>query len=258
MATEVKTIIDSHNHLGGPDKGDGRSQSAEELISKMDSAGIDKAVIFPFNNPDEQGSFAAANWVIAKAVNKFPDRFIGFARVDPNYEQAIAEIELAVSELGLKGLKLHPRAQNFHLNDDCLIAVMDKVVELQLPVIFDSGSSNARWPDITELAGRYPEYPLVMAHMHGEGFMEAAFEQINIFLGTTDIKDTSGIERAVNMLGAERIISGSDSPYIDPKSEQEKINSLIISNDAKELIKGENMEWLLSRNKEVESQEGEV
>lgn len=238
-------IIDAHNHIGGPDIGDGRAQTVDELIAKMDVAEIDRAVIFPFNNPDRRGSFAAANLFIAKAVADFPDRLIGFARVDPRYADAVAELETALTVLGLRGLKLHPRAQNFYLDDPALFKVMDKLVELGRLAIFDSGTSHAPWPEVARLAGRYPDLPLIMAHMYSKGFMEAATACPNIYLGITDIRNTARIESAIRELGAERIISGSDSPYIAPRIEQDKINSLNIGEAEKDLIKGGNIERLL-------------
>ncbi len=238
-------IIDAHNHLGGPDRGDKRSQGAAELVAKLDEFGIDRAIIFPFNNPDAEGSFAAANKVIADAAAEFPNRLIGFARFDPHYPQALTELDDAILNLGLRGIKLHPRGQKFHLDDADFLRLMDKIVDLDVIVIFDSGTAHARWPDIAKLAGRYPKVPLVMAHMYGEGFMDAALAHDNIYLGTTDIKNCQRIERAVEQLGAERIISGSDSPYIGPQIEQDKINSLAISNAAKALILGGNIERLL-------------
>ena len=39
-------IIDAHNHIG--DRRGRKGQSAEEIIAKMDEAGIDQAVVFPY------------------------------------------------------------------------------------------------------------------------------------------------------------------------------------------------------------------
>jgi len=131
------------------------------------------------------------------------------------------------------------------LDDPNFLRLMDKIVELDVRVIFDSGTSHARWPDIAKLAGRYPLVPLIMAHMHGDGFMDAALTHDNIYLGTTDIKNRRRIEDAIKTLGAERIISGSDSPYIDPRTERDKIGSLAVSEAEKALISGGNIQRLL-------------
>jgi predicted TIM-barrel fold metal-dependent hydrolase len=72
-------IIDAHNHVGGPDKGDHAKQSPKEIVATMDKVGIDKAVIFPFNEINLGISFSLANDYIASAMKRYPDRLIGFA-----------------------------------------------------------------------------------------------------------------------------------------------------------------------------------
>lgn len=63
-------IIDIHNHVGGPDRGDKMKQSPEEIVASMDRAGIDKSVIFPFNEINPGISFSRANNYIASAMKK--------------------------------------------------------------------------------------------------------------------------------------------------------------------------------------------
>jgi hypothetical protein len=50
----------------------------------MDSSSIDKAVVFPFNEADPGISFSKANDFIADAVGQYPERLIGFGRLDLN------------------------------------------------------------------------------------------------------------------------------------------------------------------------------
>ena len=68
----------------------------------------------------------------------------GFASVDPHKgEQAVDELERAVSELGLKGLKLHPIHQAFFPSDDAFRPLFDKCEELGVPVLIHSGYAAA-------------------------------------------------------------------------------------------------------------------
>lgn len=238
-------IFDAHNHIGGPDIGDGRSQSAAGLVEKMDGAGVDKAVIFPFNTPGPDGSFAEANDVIAEAVRGYPGRLIGFGRVDPRTgDQALREVVRLVTRLGLRGLKLHPKAQNFRLDSPGLMDVMGAAAEYGVPVVFDSGTSACPWPDVVRLASAFPAVPTVMAHLRGRGW-EEAIACPNVYFGTTAISRLGRIYDAVQLAGAGRIISGSDSPYLTPESEIRKIDALPIGVKQKERIKGINMMEIL-------------
>jgi hypothetical protein len=40
-------LIDSHVHVGGPDRGDGATLGPEELISEMNRLGVEQVVVFP-------------------------------------------------------------------------------------------------------------------------------------------------------------------------------------------------------------------
>ena len=137
-------IIDAHNHVGGPDRGDGKRQSAEEIVAEMDRLGIDRAVIFPFSEINPGISFSMANNRTAEAINKYPDRLIGFARLDPNFgKKAVEELRRDV-EIGLVGIKLHPSSQKFSLRSEHLKNIIKKAAMLNIPIIFDSGKKESQ------------------------------------------------------------------------------------------------------------------
>lgn len=240
-------IIDAHNHVGGPDKGDGAKQSPEEIIATMNRLGIDKAVIFPFNAINLGVSFSLANNYIAGAVKKYPDRLIGFARLDPNDEEkAILELERAVNKLGLRGLKLHPTSQNFRLEHPYVIRIMEKASELGIPIVFDSGKPLSPPEKIGALARLVPDLKIILAHMQGLGYIEAAERFDNVYLGTTGMFNIDKLSEALRRLGAEKLISGSDSPYIDPAQEIKKFDLIPrIKEEEKTLILGGNIRKIL-------------
>jgi predicted TIM-barrel fold metal-dependent hydrolase len=240
-------IIDSHNHLGGPDKGDGATQSPDEIIQKMDAAGVERAVIFPFNEIDPGPSFSKANDFISRAVDHYPDRLIGFARLDPHEgELAIQELERSVQDLLLKGVKLHPKGQNFSPANIFVQMILEKASELDIPVVFDNGKEIFDNRAIGALAGKVPDVNIIMAHMRGEGYLDVARNYSNIYLGTVKAR-LEDVSKAISLLGPNTIIAGSDSPYSDMdfemKGKFEKIKNL--SKDDVRLISGDNVEKLL-------------
>lgn len=240
----MRMIIDAHNHVGGPDKGDGKRQSAEEIVAEMERLGIEKAVIFPFNEINPGISFSFANNRTVEYINKYPDRLIGFARLDPNFgKKAVEELKRDV-EIGLVGLKLHPSSQKFSLRSEHLRNIIKKASMLNIPIIFDSGKKESPPEQFGELAELFPDAKIIMAHMFG-GFLRVALHHQNIYLQTTDMPRREIIQEAVEELGAERIIMGSDSPYISMEVELEKIESLNITEKEKKLIMGENMRRIL-------------
>ncbi len=240
-------IIDAHNHVGGPDRGDGARQSPEEIIAKMNKAGIDKAVIFPFNEINPGVSFSKANDGIASAARKYPDRLVGFARLDPNFgEKALLELERAINKLGLRGVKLHPSSQNFSLDNPHVLRIIQRASELRIPVIFDSGKPLSPPEKIGTLAKKAPSAKIIMAHMQGPKYLETTEKFGNVYLGTTGMFNMSKLQEALQRLGAKKLIAGSDSPYIEQEREIKKFDLIPeIKEREKALILGENMRKLL-------------
>ncbi len=240
-------IIDAHVHLGGPDRGDGSKQSVEELLERMDRAGVERAVVFPFNEAEPGISFASANNFIAKAQREHGERIIGFARLDPHCrEGAILEAKRALGELELKGIKLHPTAQRFYPDHPFVVRILQTAARFSVPVVFDNGKPESRNAELARLAELVPGATIILAHMRGEGFIEACEGRDNVYLGTVKAKPEH-VLKAVETLGAERIIAGSDAPYASMRYEMvEKFEVLeSLSDEEKELIRGGNMARLL-------------
>ena len=237
-------IIDIHNHVGIRI---GRSQTGAELVEKMDRAGVDKSVIFSFvEQPDDE--------FIAREVKAFPDRLIGFSCVNPWLrKEALSTIERGVKELGLKGLKLHPLLHGTQMdNVELMGPIFEKCEELNIPIIAHSGDSVFSLPiQFEEIAKVFPNVTLIMAHA---GFMQsvgqarrAAKRCPNIVLdmcaGTSvDIID------AVEEVGPERIVMGSDSPFTDVEVEMLKVKLAVSDPTVQKMILGENAARILGIN----------
>jgi predicted TIM-barrel fold metal-dependent hydrolase len=85
------------------------------------------------------------NDYIAAVVRSAPERFIGFASVNPKYQgtrRAVEELERAVTELGLVGVKLYPMYQHWAANDpDIAFPIYAKANELGIPVMVHQAGS---------------------------------------------------------------------------------------------------------------------
>ena len=139
------------------------------------------AVIFSVDSQTATGDVPDSNDYVAEIASAHPEQFIGFASVDPHKgEQAVEELERAVGELGLKGLKLHPIHQAFFPSDEAFRPLFDKCEELGVPVLIHSGYAAAGAgtpggggfklkyarpiPCIDDLAADHPDLTIIMAH----------------------------------------------------------------------------------------------
>ncbi|MGA2237924.1 MAG: amidohydrolase family protein [Candidatus Bathyarchaeia archaeon] len=133
--------------------------TSEELIKSMDVTGIYKSVIVPYGSDElralnqDYGSLADARRVndqIARAVDRRPDRLIGFADI-PHLRghEVLDEIDRAVSVLRLKGIG------HFSLEPvDVTAEIVEKAAELRVPI--DVGASSL-YTVLGEVAPSYPE-----------------------------------------------------------------------------------------------------
>ncbi len=148
-----------------------RSLTIDSLIEDMDRAEVEKAVLLAFDCETTYG-FKVANEDIAELVAQHPDRLIGFASVDPHKgEMAVRELERAVKELGLRGLKLHPPTQQFYANDRRYYPLWEKAQELEIPVLIHTGHTFVggylKYADpvyVDDVAANFPRLKIMLAH----------------------------------------------------------------------------------------------
>jgi len=151
----------------------------ETLIKDMDEAGIDKSVVLPTSPSVAYGeeppkiSIWRCNEYVAEAQRKYPDRIIGFARIDPLRKDAMELLLKTVTEWGLKGVKIHPTVP---LTDGVLQPFFSKINEMGIPVSFHMGVDQipflAQHGDPTfldTLTARFPKMKVIAAH-HARGY----------------------------------------------------------------------------------------
>jgi hypothetical protein len=252
-------IIDSHIHITEDGKwcNTDIDASLDRLLREMDVSSVEKCVLLPIYG-------IIPNEFVAKVCRDYPDRFIGFASVDPlEGENAICELERAVSEYGLSGLKFHPRLQGFAPNDERLFPLLEKAIELDIPVLFDTYFQSEKvllkelgpfQYDI--LAKRYPEAKIILAHAGAHKVMDAYFvakANRNVYLEVSHIfsyfKGTSVIDDVLFVCDRldKKVIYGSDFPEVSIDGYYRELSSFLskISTCDSEAIFGGNLERIL-------------
>jgi predicted TIM-barrel fold metal-dependent hydrolase len=134
--------------------------------------GVDRAIVFSLRYGDSAG-IDGNDEVTAAAVKKYPDKFVGFAAVDPRRRDAMELLERAIEDLGLKGVKFGPIYNGVSLLDPRMEPVYRYCVKNNLPLTMHMGTTFAenapieygRPLAVDEIASRYPDVKLIMAHM---------------------------------------------------------------------------------------------
>ncbi len=87
---------------------------AETLIVAMEDAS--KAIIFSPRYRDSAG-VEGDDQVTAAAVAKYPEKFVGFAFVDPQRDDYMDMLKVSIEDLGLMGVKIGPIYNGVPLDD---------------------------------------------------------------------------------------------------------------------------------------------
>jgi predicted TIM-barrel fold metal-dependent hydrolase len=235
-------VIDAHCHAG---RGDAMSApwnthaDVEVTLSHMAEAGIDRTVIFPINNREYEGP----NREIAEICGRYPGKFIGFAKHDPQTEagRIAAMLRREVEHLGLKGLKLHRLPTR---------EVLDAVAELRIPILYHPEKVS----NFHIIAAEYPRITFIMAHLGNFASRDwtehvAAIDICrrypNVYLETSSVVFFKFLEMAAKEAGPDKLIFGSDGPELDSRVELHKIKLLKLKPAEEAKVLGGNILRLL-------------
>jgi predicted TIM-barrel fold metal-dependent hydrolase len=200
---------------------------------------VEKAIVFP--NPNAGDKYPQMNNYKAECARKLPHLLIGFGRVDPRREDAIGELERIRNTLRLKGLKLHPFVECFRPDHPFFKKFFKKVNELKLPILFHTGDGFSSPGLITGIAKKYHELPIVFGHLR-EGSITAMKQCPNVYVETSaSLPDL--IELAVDT-DEDRILFGSDIPYLRYPAQIALVEAARISERAKRKVLHDNFQRL--------------
>jgi len=209
---EGAEVFDAHTHLG--DDIDGMKGRLDELVGIMDAYGVSRAFMFCMDEPDRHPGFTAANDRTLAAAGRSGGRLIPFVRLDLS-EDPIAEARRCL-ELGARGIKLHPRAQRFLLNDKRLAPVFEIASEWRVPILIHGGRGLPPIADdLARLVDAYPEAQLIIAHA---GIADLAGLAAN-FAGKAGVFFDTSVWSPVDLLdfyrqiSPEQVVYASDYPY---------------------------------------------
>jgi uncharacterized protein len=204
-------IFDAHVHLGTDI--DGRVGDFDELVAGQERYGMSGAFMFCLDEPDRHPAFSAANDRTLAFAARSNGRFVPFVRLDLN-EDPIGEA-MRCLDAGARGIKLHPRAQKFHLNDERLAPVFELAAERRVPILIHGGRGLP--PIAAELADLVERYDtqLIIAHC-GIADLAALADH---FSGRPGVFFDTSVWSALDLLDLFRLVApgqvlyASDYPY---------------------------------------------
>jgi predicted TIM-barrel fold metal-dependent hydrolase len=151
-------LFDAHTHIGANDP-DGFRQTPAELLEALADADA-RGVVFPMHEPDGYGP---ANDAVLEAAAASAGRLVAFCRGDPR-AGAPGEARRCL-DAGARGIKLHPRAERFGLEEPAVRELVALAHERRVPVLIHAGRGiPALGQHTVRLSGEFPGARLILAH----------------------------------------------------------------------------------------------
>lgn len=229
--------IDAHIHSFFDDSSLFQSyppRDESDILSFLDQNGMDMAIMLPIAPYDR-------NETIQKVCQKHPDRLIAFCSIHPTFfgvgDEVSPQIQLRrlVIIEKFRGLKIHPRLQQFSLEDPRVYGLLYEAAKLTIPVVIDGVTQGSYLPlkendlrEIDKYASIFYDLPIIVAHLGGEhlyDMVDICRHRPNVFLDLSWIPDfenryykgrpdrVNAIEYAVKTLAPYyKLIYGSDYP----------------------------------------------
>ncbi len=205
-------IFDAHVHLGTDI--DGMVGDFDELVAIQERHSISGAFMFCLDEPDRHPAFSAANDRTLAYAERSQGRFVPFVRLDLA-ERPIAEAVRCL-DAGARGIKLHPRAQKFLLNDERLAPVFELAADRRVPILIHGGRGLPPIADsLAHLVERYEGAQLIIAHC---GIADLA-GLANRFSGRPGVFFDTSVWSPLDVLdlfrlvAPEQVLYASDYPY---------------------------------------------
>jgi len=227
----IAMIIDVHTHYMYTSECD----PIDALLRDANTLGITTIFLMPYRALFRK-DIRQDNLQILEVAKKNPGRIVPFVTVDPwDGERAVQELKEYIT-LGAKGLKLHPLTQGLPAHSELYHPLLDVAEKERIIVLFHTGTPVYSQPlQVLELAQIYTKIPFILAHL-GLGILwwdaiRAVKRADNVYVDTAGQRLIPVIRLAVRELGSEKILFGSDAPFLSLEVELKKILECGLSRD---------------------------
>lgn len=237
--------------------------TTEELIDSMDKAGIDISVIVNFGWITHELCVETNDYIL-ESIARYPKRLIGFGTVQPqSVDAAVAEIERC-AQGGAKGIgEMRPDMQLLDFDDESIISpFMEAIKKHRLillthasePVGHDYPGKGIITPDVLyPFLTAHPDVTIVCAHWGGGLPFYALMPEVpkalqNVYFDTAAspfLYQPQIYSLVSQLVGADKILFGSDYPLMPQTRLLQEINSAAINEEEKSLILSGNASRIL-------------
>lgn len=234
-------IVDSHAHAIADDHTrypivpiDGQQSdwskdhpvTVEQLISKMDHAGVDRTVLVQASSV-----YGYDNSYTIDCVSAHPDRFVGVCCIDATVSDAPDTLAKMIQEHGMSGVRLFTQGDPSWIDQDIAKPFWRKAAQLSVPVSIALPSSGL--PKLARALEQNTDVRVLLDHLANSVVSDgppyeqarslfdlAQYPNLSVKFSTYNLHDAAQgdstvqqfFEHLLGAFGAERVIWGSNFP----------------------------------------------
>ena len=242
-------------------KHDSSGISLEEMLEGMDAAGIELAFLVAAKSGRVglPGCYHMPAEVVSRAVDKYPNRFLGLIGIDPyTGMEGVRALEDAVKNMGFIGAHLYPHWFELAPNHAKYYPFYSKCIELDIPIQMQVGQSLiyskqqrcrsvGRPIYLDDVACDLPELKLIGSHVgipwHDE-MIAMSWKHENVFISTDAHSPKywpDSVVRYFNSYGQDKVIFGSDFPVLRFQRTVEEIDQLDLKSEVRRKFMRDNV-----------------
>lgn len=219
-------LIDSHCHAGLGDGLSGPWDTRAELgayLRRCDAAGITRSVVFAALQSD----YRVGNAQVAELVARHRGRLIGFVFLDARMSRAVmaGELERHVVRGGFRGIKVHRGDAPINRR------LCELAAALRVPVLYDVMGDVAT---VELFAREYRSVDFIIPHLGSFAddwkaqlaLIDHLARHPNVYADSAGVRRFDLLVEAVRRAGPEKLLFGSDGPWLHPGLELAKIRAI--------------------------------
>lgn len=236
-------IVDGHVHIGKSTRLQ-INMDGGGLLRIADAIGVDKlcctdltALFYDMHE---------GNRLLYDEMRRHPDRILGYASLHSTRfgQEGLDEIRRCREMYDMRGLKIYSTPE-MSIAEPAMLPILELCAELRMPILAHTTPAECEY-----LMSHVPEANLIMAHAGGQPFASGDWNRAimvaakfpNLYLDTAcSTIDVGFVETCIRILGADRIIFGTDVPLLDPWPQLEKALQVPLTNAERALYMGGNI-----------------
>lgn len=210
-------LTDMHAHIMMPDV----EGSKRKILETAERYRVDRFYVSTLGSniyPNEQ-EIQECNAATAGFMKEQPNLIKGYVYINPRNANAMDVLRKGMEEQGMSGLKLWVAT---HCDDPLVYPLVEQMIGYDKPILihtFVKAVGQTEYEStayhVANLAERYPEAKLIMAHLGGEPYhgIRSVAKYKNVWIDHSGtLVGSNDLDHAVKLVGADRLLFGTDMP----------------------------------------------